>query len=279
MASSVKVGKHITKLMKMYNAAYLSLGLGCLFFPTLQAQVILIENFDYSDGALTTVGAPAWTHGSTTEHPIQVSGGQVVGLTSGSGSREDATRLFDASHDTGTLYAGLDLMVTATPIGSGDYCFHFRSSNNAHRGRLFIEAPELTGFRLGLENDGSPASVLSEDLALNVSYRVVLAYNIENGTSAVWLNSSTVASPTLADPTAPGSFPAINGIGLRQGSVGSVTGVNVDHLVVSTDFQTAVPEPATYATLTGVLLLGYGVYRRARAGRRFIGRTPCQQRP
>jgi hypothetical protein len=174
----------------------------------LQASTIWSEQFNYPNGALTNVSFPTWTTFSGTTTPIQVSGGQVVGLSAGAGSREDSSRNLDASYSSGVLFAGFDLTLSTTPTAQG-YFLNFKDPGTSNfRGRVFIGVPTSSGFRIGLENDGgdTAAAYFTSDLVLGTTYRVVLGYDTGVGTSRLWVNNGVEASPTLQDNTAASLF-------------------------------------------------------------------------
>lgn len=242
----------------------LMLAFGLSVIPLLSpAATIWTETFTYPDGSLTNVSEPLWTTHSGTGTPIVVTNGVVTGMSAGSGSREDSNRLLDTSYSSGVLYAGFDLTLalTAAPVSSA-YFAHFKdATTSGFRGRVFIGAPTTSGFRLGLENDAGDngASVIfTGDLSLGTTYRVVLAYDTGAGTSSLWVNNSDVDSPDLEDTT-PATLLTITSFALRQGATapGAYTGLNLDNLILATDFASAVPEPssAAFATLAGIASL------------------------
>lgn len=223
------------------------------------AGAIWQENFNYDNGGLLTVGGGVWAWTSGTTTPLTVTEGQITGMSSGGGSREDVLRPLGATYATGSLYAGFDMSLGTAPTSGCAYFLHFKNDETVFRGRVFIGAPSATGYRLGLETDAgdSGSTVLfTDDLALNTLYRVVVAYDVGAGTSKLWVNGVDEASPTLADPTAATTTPAMTQLGLRQGGGSAVVygDLTIDNLGVATDFYSVVPEPSTWATL----LLGGG---------------------
>jgi hypothetical protein len=217
--------------------------------PLSWGSLIWQDNFNYSDGNLTASGN--WTAISGAGSvPIQVNGTVVTGMSAGSGSREDDARVLDATYSSGFLFAGFDFSLS--------YFFNFKDSSTGFRARVYIGAPASSGFRLGLENDagdGAATVTFSSDLSLNTTYRAVVGYDVSAGTSMLWLGPSfSYGSPTLQDNTPAGVLSMV-GVSLRQGGSGSGTasctysGLNLDNMIVATDFvtATAVPEPSTFA--------------------------------
>ena len=249
----------------------LVVGSVCLAFPFCSSgATIWSEPFTYADGSLTNVSGGLWTTHSGTATPILVSGNQVTGMSAGATSREDSNRLLDATYSTGVLFAGFDLTLSSTPVGSA-YFAHFKdSTTSGFRGRVFLGAPTSAGFRIGLENDAGDngATVaFTSDLTLGATYRVVLGYDTAARTSRLWVNNSVEGTPTLADATAP-TFLAITSFALRQGAStpAAYTGLDLDNLNVATDFTSAytVPEPSTIVLTVLGGLLGLLALRRKR---------------
>ena len=89
----------------------------------------------------------------------------------------------------------------------------------------------------------------------------MLRYSLDTKTSDLWINSTDPGTPTLSDTTAATFSASVTYFNLRQGGSGNITGLDLDNLVVAQDFTTAVPEPATCTTITGLLIFGYGLWR------------------
>jgi hypothetical protein len=229
-----------------------------------RATTLLVEPFAYADGTLTAV-APAntWTNHSGTGTFIQIVDEEVSNLTSGSGSREDVSRGIGAVLTNGVVFAGFDLTVGTPPPTptAGDYFLHFANEGTGFRGRVFVYGAEASGFRVGLENDGGSTAILTPDLPLNTQLRVVLAYDISNHTSRLWVDSADESIPTLADTVPATAVANIQRIALRQGSSTTFSGVNVDNLIVATTFVEAVPEPSV-GLLLGAGALAFWLRRR-----------------
>lgn len=236
-------------MKKLIATGLCSLALGFLPLST-SANLIWTEDFTYPDGALTNVSS-LWTTHSGTANPILISGNMVAGMSAGGGSREDSNRLLDTTYSTGLLFAGFDLTLSITPVGSA-YFLHFKdATTSGFRARVFLSEPTATGFRLGLENDGgdnAAALPVTSDLEVGSTYRVILGYDTAAGTSRLWVNNLSESSPTLEDTTAASPL-TITALALRQGgsATATYTGLDIDNLIVATDFVSVVPEPSTYA--------------------------------
>lgn len=226
------------------------------------AQIIFSESFDYVDGNLTTVSSSLWVaHSGAGSVPVQVSNG-TISVQSG-GSREDVNALIGGTYATETLYAGFDLTVgTGAISANGDYFFHFKDTGSNFRGRVFVTPATVSGFKLGLDNDGGTASqTWTTDLNFGEEYRVVLAYDASTRLSTLWVDPENMASTNITDTVAASAM-TVNSVAFRQGSNTNATQV-IDNLVVALDFNTAaIPEPSTYAAILGLVVLGLAIIRR-----------------
>lgn len=242
----------------------------------LSADVLLTETFSYPDGALIAGSSENWTFLSGTASPLQVVGGVVTGLAHGSGSREDAARIFSATPITvGSVYVKFDLTVTTAPTAGQDYFMGVSGlTDTNYRGRVFIAAPAVAAsgaFRLGISN-GTSTVAFTSDLTVG-SYDVVVAVTSGTTGSALWVGSDAVnfiegtTSATATDTT---TAQGLARIALRQGSAITVAnGVNIDNIIVATTFAdvagTPIPEPSAAAGLAGLAALaGVAVRRRRR---------------
>ena len=141
----------------------------CNFHPTLMQGTIragyalpMVENFDYPAGdTLTNYGG--WknhsgtgtfltiTSGSLTYPGYTASGiGNSVTVNGGSGSREDANKLFHQQSE-GAVYAGVLANVVSAST-TGDYFFHFAPyfPSTLFRGRVFVKDDGAGNLQFGL---------------------------------------------------------------------------------------------------------------------------------
>ncbi len=268
--------RNASSIMKT-QLALTSLAVLGLAASHLSANVLLTENFSYADGGLVAGSSSNWTllSGSTT--PLQVVGGVVTGMTHGSGSREDAARVFSATPITvGNVYVKFDLTVTTAPTAGQEYFMAVSGlADTNYRGRVFIAAPAVAApgaFRLGISNSTSTVAFTS-DLMVG-SYDVVFAATSGTTGSALWVGADAVnfiegtTSATAIDTTTAQSLARV---ALRQGTgITVANGVNVDNLIVATTFAdvagTPIPEPSAAAGLAGLAALaGVAMRRRRRA--------------
>ena len=235
----------------------------CLATQT-DAAVLASDDFSYSDGGLLAVSGGVWgSHSGIGTLPVQVADGKVS-LLQGPNSREDVSILLSEPISAGvTLYAGFDVSVTA---GSEDaYFAHFRGTNGALVGRVYVSAPKSGGdFTFGVSANASTVDATSSsDTTFGETYRVVLSYNYDTGVSEVYVAPDDgVSTPTLvATSTTSWAAMPVHQFALRQ-SLGNSTQV-VDNLVVATSLAeaSAIPEPTT-AGLLGLAGLGLLARRR-----------------
>ena len=213
------------------------------FFGSLTSSVaalsllapLWVEPFNYADGNLTTVSTNLWTaHSGSGINPVKVLGGKVSGLSSGG---EDVNRALGATYSNGVLYAGFDLTLAPTNVSGSGYFLHFKDASSLFKGRVFLGAPTVAGFRLGLENDaldGGATVLFTGDLSFGITNRVILAYDVAARTSRLWVNSTNELAPTLEDTNA-ATFSSVSALALRQGS-GVYGGLSIDNIAVATSF-------------------------------------------
>lgn len=237
-------------------------GLGLLSAAAAaHAQNTYTESFDYADGsALVTQGG--WTQISSTVNPLTVVGGKVSMKDNG----QDAGVLTGFTSNSGTLYAGFDLNVSAA--GTGDYFFAFNnsvSSGTGYTGRFYAKTSG-SGYVLGLlmGSSGTP-TYSSTVLDFGTTYRVVIRYNFvsgaKNDTGTFYISplDANEANDTAAITTATwvasnDEDTALTAVALRQGTAGSApTIASFDNLVVSDSFTAAAklvaaPAPSVAST-------------------------------
>jgi hypothetical protein len=236
----------------------------------LNAEVVLLENFNYADGQLSGaagVAGGAWINHSGTI-PLNVVGGQaLIEQPDTAGSREDINRLFSVTYDPATdnstkLYAAFSVNFSALPVSVGSYFAHFKSSAaNEFYARIGADtegaAPGM--FRLSIANESwSPSATMEfpQDLALGVTYEVMVRLDLASDQGTLWVNPTDESSVSVTAADLIGyAAGSINAYALRQGTstsgtdVGAPGTIKLDNLRAGTSFTEvqAIPEPSTFA--------------------------------
>lgn len=221
------------------------------------AAVLVTETFSYPNGHLTSVSGGLWTQYSQDgDNPVQVFNERINLQHACNGGpctidpfqNEDLQRAFPASAAGQAIYAGFDVDVTV----SGNFQSFFPSvyfahflAGTSHANRLWVTSFSGSDFTLGIGNSSaSPAISWASGLTNNTTYRVVLSYDFDSGTSKLWINpaNQTSASITFTDVA---SAP-ISAFGVRQDirPLVSNTTQKLDNLVVGTRFRDVLAIPA-----------------------------------
>lgn len=231
------------------------------------AAVIVHDTFSYPDGNLVPnvpeIGG-AWTNHSGTL-PLTVVSGQAKINHANS---EDAHTDFDggAIGVGDVIYSGFDLVVPSQTVTPNNVYFaHFKDAGNFFGSRVWITAPSVSGYRLGITGDSSlePATdAFPLDLAFDTTYRVVTKYDFDTGESRLWIDPVDESSPSVLsdDSFAADEFESYS---FRQSSANSMQ--LIDCLQVATTFDEAavcIPEPATVALGLLAALAAFGAGRR-----------------
>lgn len=227
------------------------------------ATPLVQEDFSAPDST-PLVGQPGWTEtplgGSS--NPITIVGGQVT-LNEIAGG-QDATLDAGATLAAGqTWYAGFDLSVDA---GTSVVNFaHFTDStvNNSFTSMVRVAGtvPGPGDYGLSIINAGGVTEQKwATNLDFDTTYRVVIAYDFDSGTSQMWVDPTNAGSTSVTALSADVGR-AIDSFGLRQSS-GAASNVTIDNISIATDFNSAlIPEPGSLALLS---LAGLTLLRRRR---------------
>ena len=222
---------------------------------SMHAQVLIDEDFTYSDGVLTTVSGGAWSaHSGGGSTPVMTSSGAIV-LNHGSGSREDVNLSFGGfTLGAGqTLVSSFDVAVTQPVAGAvtSVYFAHFIEGTSLFGARIWVTAATEGDYTFAL-SDGSAIDVtLSNGLTFGTTYTVNTSFNFDTQETKLWVSGIESASITFTA----GFADEYAGYAFRQAAGNTVQ--TLDNLVV-----TAVPEPSTYAAIFGGLALAGAVIRR-----------------
>ena len=187
----------------------LILSLVC-WYNLASASLLLVEPFNYTNGALITVSSGLWTTQSGTAGEVEVISGRANLSFQDS---EDVSVLIPGqpyqASSAAALYASFTVNFSVLPTASGNYFAHFRTANTSNfRAKVFALAGGGQYF-LGLSGiAGSP--VITNLTALNTNYdqRVYLRYALNTGAATLWVNPESEASPsvTATDATAASSI-------------------------------------------------------------------------
>jgi hypothetical protein len=225
------------------------------------AGVVLFEPFDYPDGSLTTNSGGLWnTHSGTIAGQTKVAGGVLRLL---SAQTEDVNaRLIGSPYPTnhGTiLYASFNASFSSLPNDRADYFAHFRETGGAFHARVFVSTTNSPAgtFRLGIGNTATTvtnAVTVERDLSTGASYLVVIRYNVDSGTSTLWVDpdSESAAGVSATDSPDPA---AIATFAFRQSTgIGSLT---IDNLKIGLAFSDVVP--GTFESRLSIVQTASGV--------------------
>jgi hypothetical protein len=254
-----------------------------LFSVTAWGQSILVEDFNYSTGQLTSGGGGAnvsggtWISSSGTANYIPVSSGSLSYTaypSSGNGNKVDLISTASSAEDvrspftkvtSGTVYASFLLSVTNTTglTSGGDYFFAFKNetgTNTGYKGLIYIKTLS-SGFTLGVRPGAAGAATVFSSTQYNTgtTYLVVIKYEIIAGSNndviSLWINPSLSGSEPAADlsVTADASSAepdGIEGISMRQGANGTPN-ASLDGFRVATAWSQA-PLPVELTSFTAL---------------------------
>ncbi len=243
-----------------------------------QASVLVQEDFSYSDGAL--LGQGGWTiTGTSTLNPLTVSSGAVTLATTG----QDAYKALPSAVNLATnggIYFAMDIKV-ASAQATGDYFFHLSdpvATTSNFYSRLLVRSSG-SGFTLGLQEQsgtGATPTYGTTELSFATQYKVVVAWtSVPSGTNNdilnLYVNPTSLVQgsnlPYATDAWTTSTVEPLNitAFNLRQGTAANAPVLTVDNIVIATSFASAIPEPAAFATLAGLVVLGGAASRRRRA--------------
>lgn len=256
----------------------------CAF--SVRAASVLSDDFNYSDGPITSVSGGNWTlHSGTDADPTALninSARAIINQGDTHAAGVDANRLlsssFDGSVDNSTkLYSAFTVNFSALPVNGdsdGSYFAHLKSSAaNEFYARIGANTDGAAAgtFRLAIVNETwnvANSVEFPQDLNLNTTYLVVSRLDLATDQSTLWVDpvDESSTSVTATDTITYGTPGAINAYALRQGVSGTgAPGIlAVDSLRVGTSFAdaTGVPEPTSLGLLA---MVGASMLRRRKA--------------
>ena len=222
------------------------------FASPASAQVTLyqtdFENPPFTLGNL--VGQDGWVNHSGSGSLIQVIAGQNAELTSGSGSREDAS----VSLGERGLIAGeilqfrFDVKVNGIADATTWYFAHFKDGGTGFNCRTFVTHPNIATnnftFAIGETSSSTPAASFATDFTYGVTYTLSGTYTFDTGISTLQVNGGAIInSATQADPGEDLQFFALRQSGGNTSAVidnvrieGNTT-LQLDPLIFSDGFE------------------------------------------
>jgi hypothetical protein len=224
--------------------------IGCLAFAgclSLEAAVLLSEDFDYPNGALTNVSGGKWALHSGNGAGLFVKNGAAELDSSTDVLRDDVHAPLAGAPikpDSGaSLFASFDVKLVVLPKGAGGYFAHFKDSGTTYRARVYATTSGAPAgyYRLGIANGGTAFVALQTNLALNTTYRVMVRYDVASAASALWVNRAAETDPAVLATDSATAAEMVS-FALRQSlSSGAGAGkVILDNLVVTSSFSAPV---------------------------------------
>lgn len=246
-----------------------------LAFATVSEAQTLMENFAYGTatgtaadtlcnpafGGNTALGNQRWRRHSGTGNPVKYIGtslsypgynssgvGGAAGFTFMTASAEDAHRNTQTIN-SGNVYVSFLLRMSAPGNSTGDYFFHIMDTTfiTAFRARIYIRSstPANT-FNIGI-NKGSSATPTwtSTNYNLDTTILVVVKYAFNptfTDTVSAYIFTGAIpatepASPTLLAPDhSTGDLAKFNSVAIRQGTVGTMSGI-IDGIRIATTWN------------------------------------------
>jgi len=209
---------------------------------TTTTNFSLADDFDYGStaGDLTALsdwknhsgGSPfveyATTSLSMSNYPSSNVGGSA--LIDGYGS-EDVSRSFTPL-TSGTVYLSALVNLSAVGADSGTYFFHVMDDGTNFRGRVGVKSDGNGKMLFGIGASSSTLTFGATSFDFGTTYLVVASYNIDNGTSNLYvLTTAPATEPGTPEATNTGSSgTTIERVAIRQGfngPTGSIDGVRV----------------------------------------------------
>jgi hypothetical protein len=238
--------------MKIKLTTIGSLLILCLAALSVRADIILSDDFTYSNGALTNVSGGKWVRHSGTGNDFNVVSGtaQIAGGTS-SGLTDDVNSTltnqpYASTNPVAVLYASFTINLTTTPSGAGTYFAHFKDSTTGFRCKLYTSTNGVGTFgnyRIGIANTANSVSTnVQTDLIPGTTYTIVVRYVLSTGISTLWLGPANESSPSATASDAVNTSTAMTAFAMRQSTGEGI--LFLDNLLVGTTFADVVPSSA-----------------------------------
>jgi hypothetical protein len=204
---------------------------------TPSPSLIFLDSFSYANGSLLTNSGFLWANRSGIFGECQVTNGQLQ--ITAEQSEDVVGSLIGAPYSTGfgtVLYAAFKARFLTLPNSNPDYFAHF-ANGTILRGRIYPFIPTNAPFgifHLAVGNMTDSAE-LQIDLTTNVSYTLITRYEIDTGTTTLWVNPTdeTDSGATATDVQSPAT---ISEYGFRQTS-GFDSTILIDDLRVGLSYE------------------------------------------
>ena len=230
---------------------------------SILGQTLIEENFNYTNGILTSVSTN-WTESPTGSTDIEVlsgnlsftnypsSGiGNLIVLNGGATGRSGVIRSFTSQSATGsTVYYSFLLNVISTldmdiNSSTGDYFSNFSTSTSALRGYVYVrQGSSPANFSIGLAKSSSASLTwYSNELDVGSTYLVVVSYSFISGAGndavKLWINPDLSGTEPSADLNITSGTDALDlgNIQFRQNPLSG--NMNIDGIRVATSWSQA----------------------------------------
>ncbi|HEU5124825.1 MAG TPA: endonuclease/exonuclease/phosphatase family protein [Verrucomicrobiae bacterium] len=210
-----------------------------------QANLLLNDSFDYTNGALVVVSDGKWTTHSGSANELLVASERLQ--LSGNNSEDVNARLagqpYNFENSTNRFYASFQIRFHTLPGANGTYFAHFKSSSaTTFAGRLWAFTSEAAPgkFRLGISSTKGDAvsATYPMDLELDTDYRVVTRLVNSNSTSKLWIDPIAESDFSVSTQEAAEPFTVV-AYAFREAS--GEGELSIDDLRVGTSFGDVVP--------------------------------------
>lgn len=217
-------------------------------------QVILAENFSYTDGSL--VGNSTWENVSGTSGDFLVSSGKAI-VKHGTPS-EDVKIPFTSV--SGDVYAGFDFSVDdlGAPYKSGSDFEYF--THLAFKARMDIKTGENGGdYTVGISSSsGSAEATWATDLTFGQTYRAIIKFDQVTGTAQLWINPSASTDTSISGSAT--SAATVVSFDLRQSDSEENETVRVDDLMIGQAFANVLVYSGATLSVSEKTIEGFSTY-------------------
>lgn len=179
-----------------------------------RAGIVFSDTFNYPDGGIVTNSAGIWVANTGTANTMLASNSELVVSTS---RTEDIAASLGATYMTNgatpALYASFSLKCTGRPTAAGTYFTHFSGPNvngplSGARARVWASSTNVASgtlagsdnFLLSIVNASGGNATNAQwgtELTTNVSYTIVVKYELASLTATMWIDPTSEASPNV----------------------------------------------------------------------------------